>query len=83
MLDFTQAFSNVTRVKILACLSSKEKSVSELIENCELSQSAISQHLKKLKDAELVTSKVVGKKRIYNLTNQKLGQVAKDLLKMT
>jgi DNA-binding transcriptional ArsR family regulator len=59
---------------------STEKSVTELLSRCDLSQSALSQHLKILKDAGIVTCARDGKKQIYSIKNKKVLQIAKLLL---
>ncbi len=57
------ALSDPTRRAILARLSQGEASVAELAEPFEMSQPAISQHLKVLEDAGLVARRVEGTKR--------------------
>jgi DNA-binding transcriptional ArsR family regulator len=77
--DIYKVFSNQNRVQLLICLST-EKSVTELLSRCDLSQSALSQHLKILKDAGIVTCARDGKKQIYSIKNKKVLQIAKLLL---
>ena len=72
---------NSTRLKLIVCLSKNEKNVTELINNCGLSQSAVSQHLERLKDARIVSCKKNGKEMIYKLTSKKSAKIAQDLLK--
>lgn len=73
------AFSNPTRLKLLCCLSKKSTNVEELIGYCTLSQSAISQHLGKLKKAGLVKTKRRGKFIYYSLSDKKIGEIANQL----
>lgn len=64
--DLDAAFSAMadpTRRAILARLARGEASVMELTQPFEMSQPAISQHLKVLEDAGLVTRRVQGTKR--------------------
>jgi len=75
-----RAFSSLPRIKILICLKEKEKNVSELIKNCGLSQSAVSQHLKKLKNWGLVSCQKQGKEVYYKLTKKKAALIAEKLL---
>jgi len=70
------AFSNSVRLKLLCCLSGNKKNVQELMKNCGLSQSAVSQHLLKLKKARLVKSEKNGKFVYYSLTNPKTAIIA-------
>lgn len=57
------ALADPTRRAILARLATGEATVNELAEPFEMSQPAISQHLKVLEDAGLVTHRVAGTKR--------------------
>lgn len=70
------AFSNPVRLKLLCCLNKKSSNVNELIDNCGLAQSAVSQHLSKLKRAGLVKTKRRGKFIYYSLESEKTGKVA-------
>lgn len=73
-------FSNITRVKILVCLLAKNKNVSGLVKNCNLSQSAVSQHLKILKDAGLVNCRISGRERVYRLNNREVGKISQKII---
>jgi len=73
--------SNQVRLQLITCLSKGEKNVTQLIENCGLSQSAVSQHLEKLRNAGLVSTKKNGKEVYYKLTYPKAASLSKDLLK--
>ncbi|MCF7843540.1 metalloregulator ArsR/SmtB family transcription factor [Candidatus Gracilibacteria bacterium] len=79
--DIYKVFSNNNRVKLILCLS-KAKSVTELLSLCELSQSALSQHLKILKDNGVAVCKREGKQQIYSVRNKKVLRVAKLLLEL-
>ena len=57
------ALADPTRRAILARLATAEATVMELAKPFEMTQPAISQHLKVLEDAGLVTSRVDGTKR--------------------
>src|SRR5277367_4585436 len=57
------ALADPTRRAILARLATGEATVNELAEPFELSQPAISQHLKVLEDAGLIVRRVEGTKR--------------------
>lgn len=73
------AFSNSVRLKLLCCLSEESKNVEQLISNCGLAQSAVSQHLNKLKKAGLVKSRRKGRFIYYSLSSKKTGKVANVL----
>ncbi len=83
MSQIFSAFANETRLKILACLDKKEKTVSELIKTCGLSQSAVSQHLMKLKSLELLKERRDGRFIYYSLVQPKLAKLSKELLKIS
>jgi DNA-binding transcriptional ArsR family regulator len=70
------ALANPTRIKLLCCLSKNSRNVNQLIETCGLAQSAVSQHLAKLKKAGLVKNRKHGKFVYYTLTSQKTATVA-------
>jgi DNA-binding transcriptional ArsR family regulator len=63
-----KAIAHPTRREIISLLSVSARSVKELTAKFEMSQSAISQHLRELKDAELVTSDRAGLEQKYRLT---------------
>ncbi len=64
------ALADPTRRAILARLASGEATVMELAKPFEMTQPAISQHLKVLEDAGLVTSRIDGTKRPRRLAPQ-------------
>lgn len=80
--DIYSAIGNKVRAKLLLCLSQKAKSVSELIENCGLAQSAVSQHLAKLKKAKLVEARRSGKVIYYALSHKKIASVSQMLISL-
>ncbi|MCS6956628.1 MAG: metalloregulator ArsR/SmtB family transcription factor [Patescibacteria group bacterium] len=73
-------FGSTTRLKLLTCLKQKPKNVTNLIKNCGLSQSAVSQHLSKLKLFKLVVCQKKGKEVYYKLTKKSLGILSEKLL---
>ncbi|MCL5019208.1 MAG: metalloregulator ArsR/SmtB family transcription factor [Patescibacteria group bacterium] len=73
------SFSNLVRLQLITCLSIGEKNVTQLIGNCGLSQSAVSQHLEKLRRAGLVTTRREGKEIYYKLTYPKAARVSSEL----
>lgn len=80
-VDFFKAFGNITRVKIIACLGEASKNVTGLIQNCDLSQSAVSQHLMLLRALGIVTVKRQGREQQYSLVFPELSPIAHSLLK--
>jgi DNA-binding transcriptional ArsR family regulator len=61
------ALADSTRRAIVARLAERPQAVGELAAGLPVSRSAVSQHLKVLKDAGLVTERAVGTRRIYRL----------------
>lgn len=80
--NILEAFSNQTRVKIIVCLSKKEKNVTEIIENCELSQSAVSQHLMKLKKEGIISCQKKGREQIYKVNDPEVKKIATKIYKL-
>ncbi len=74
------ALGNKTRTKLVLCLAQKSKNVSELIATCGLAQSAVSQHLSKLKQSGLVSAKKQGKEVWYSLRFSKAATICKLFL---
>ncbi|TWP38057.1 winged helix-turn-helix transcriptional regulator [Leekyejoonella antrihumi] len=56
-----------TRRAIVECLAQRPRAVGELAEQLPISRPAVSQHLKMLKDAGLVTDRAAGTRRLYRL----------------
>ena len=77
---FFKVFGNEERVKLLHCLK-KKKSVGDLLFSCNLSQSALSQHLKVLKDGNVVTSERDGKFIYYKIKDKRILTIVNLLLK--
>jgi len=80
--DIYSAFGNQTRTKLILCLANKSKNVTELIQTCGLSQSAVSQHLAKLKKSGIVETKKEGKEVWYSLKFKKAADISKLLLSL-
>lgn len=77
-----KAFANTQRVNLLICLA-KPHNVSELLMRCKLSQSALSQHLRILKEAGLVVCSRRGKEMIYKAKTTKVVGLAQMLLALS
>lgn len=73
--DVFHAIAHPARREILILLKKGEKRASELAEPFGVSFSAISQHLKILKEAELVSERREGRMRIYQLDSDPLKEV--------
>jgi DNA-binding transcriptional ArsR family regulator len=71
-----QALSDPTRQRIVELLAAGALSSGEIAGRFELSPPAISQHLKTLKAARLVSVRSDKQKRIYSLDPQGIGEVS-------
>jgi DNA-binding transcriptional ArsR family regulator len=65
--DQWEALADGTRRAIVDCLADGPRAVGELAAGLPVSRSAVSQHLKILKDAGLVEDSAAGTRRIYRL----------------
>jgi peroxiredoxin 2/4 len=81
--EIIKAICNETRLKIITCLARKEKTVTELVNTCKLNQSAISQHLNKLREAEIVKTRKEGRQVFYSLANKEMAHISNVLLNLS
>jgi DNA-binding transcriptional ArsR family regulator len=65
--DGWNALADGTRRAIVACLADGPQAVGQLATGLPVSRSAVSQHLRILKDAGLVSERAAGTRRIYRL----------------
>lgn len=66
-VDAWEAFGDPTRRSIVSLLADGPRAVGELAADLPITRPAVSQHLKVLKDAGLVTERADGTRRIYQL----------------
>ncbi|MDO6488296.1 metalloregulator ArsR/SmtB family transcription factor [Colwellia sp. 4_MG-2023] len=64
--------SNPYRLMVLCCLADGELTVGDLNEQIDLSQSALSQHLAKLRESEIVATRRESQTIYYRIANQKI-----------
>ncbi|WP_210395494.1 ArsR/SmtB family transcription factor [Motiliproteus sediminis] len=74
-----KALANENRLMILCFLDGKELSVSELNENLDLSQSALSQHLAVLRRDGLVNTRRCSQTIYYSLAGDTASRVIRTL----
>lgn len=67
------------RLKILCFLSEKELTVSDLEELTDLSQSQISQYLKKFEALKIVTARKEGKWSYYQISSPEIHKLLKSM----
>jgi DNA-binding transcriptional ArsR family regulator len=69
------ALADPTRRKVFELVAERPRSVADLTRSLPVSQPAVSQHLKVLKDARLVRAEPRGASNIYHLDPHGLGQM--------
>jgi DNA-binding transcriptional ArsR family regulator len=67
-----QALTDATRRSILDRLQNGSASVNELVDRFDMTQPAVSQHLRVLREAGLVRVKKRGRQRVYSLNAESL-----------
>ncbi len=70
-----KALAHRDRRQLMRLISATECSVGELAEHSGLAQPIASQHLKVLRDAQLVAVRVDGNRRLYSVDFERLGAV--------
>jgi DNA-binding transcriptional ArsR family regulator len=71
-MDTFTALADPTRRHIIELLATREQSFGELAERFEMSRPAVSQHLKVLRDANIVASRPDAQRRVYRLNDHAL-----------
>ena len=83
---YAKALSHPARIAILETLAKRATCIcGEIVEVLPLAQSTVSQHLKELKDADLITGEIDGLKSCYCLNPkaiEELGRLSSSLLKV-
>ncbi len=75
--DVFRAIADPTRRALLDLLRTGDRTVNELAEPFDMSRPAISQHLRLLLEARLVSVKKEGRQRRYRLNASPVGRVAR------
>jgi DNA-binding transcriptional ArsR family regulator len=76
------ALSDPNRQKILELLKQKEMSVTEILENLNITMATLSHHLDILKRADLVSGRRDGQKIIYSLNLSILDEISEQIVKL-
>lgn len=74
--DLFLVIAHPVRRAVLEELRTQDKPATQLAGNFEVTPSALSQHLKALKDAGLVSERREGRNRIYSLTPARLKEIS-------
>lgn len=70
-----QVLSEPSRQAILDLLRDGERPVGELVDQLDLSQPAVSKHLRVLKEAGVVEARPVGQRRLYRIRPEPLAEL--------
>ncbi len=81
-MDAFTVLADPTRRQIIESLCLGERAFGEIAEQFEMSRPAVSQHLKVLRDADIVTVRAEAQRRIYGLNNEGLDEVDEWLQKV-
>ena len=74
-MDTFTALADPTRRRIVEQLALGETSFGDLADQFEMSRPAVSQHLKALREAGIVTARAEAQRRIYRLSDNGLEEV--------
>lgn len=81
--DFCKAFANGNRLKILDVLRDGECTVTALTEATDIPQPTVSQHLKLLRDQEVVSRRKQGVKGYYAVKDERVFNAIDEMRDMT
>lgn len=82
VMDTFTALADPTRRRIIESLAAGETSFGELADKFDMSRPAVSQHLKVLRDAGIVTARADAQRRIYRLNEDSLDELEAWLRKV-
>ena len=74
-MDIFSALADPTRRHLIESLAGGEHAFGDLAERFEMSRPAVSQHLKVLREAGLVSVRKEAQRRIYRLNTEGLGEI--------
>ena len=74
-MNIFETLAEPTRRRIVELLADQERSVKELCDHFDISQPAVSRHLRVLREARLVNSRVDAQRRLYSLRPGPLEEV--------
>ena len=79
-MDTFTALADPTRRHIIELLATREQSFGELADRFEMSRPAVSQHLKVLKEANIVASRPDAQRRVYRLNDNALDDLERWII---
>jgi len=74
-VDLLKVLGDTTRLSILQILKNNDTSAAELQDELDKSQSTISQHLKVLKDSNLIEAEKNGRVNYYKVKNEQIFKI--------
>ncbi len=77
--ELLQAMANERRLMVMCNLLDKEMSVNQLVDLLNMNQSALSQHLARLRASKLVETRRSGQQVFYRLASKNAERVIKTL----
>ncbi|BDH60192.1 transcriptional regulator [Lysinibacillus sp. PLM2] len=77
-----KAVADANRLKLLACLKKGEVCVCDIVDVLNISQPAVSQHLRKLKEAGIIAERKVGTWKHYRIAEEQTPLMRDILLKI-
>jgi DNA-binding transcriptional ArsR family regulator len=73
--DIIRALAEPQRVRILRLVGDKELAAGEIAEHFDITAQAVSQHLRVLKDAEVLAERRDGTRRLYSIRPEAIDSV--------
>ncbi len=83
IVEIFKALSVKSRILIIKLIRDKKQCVNAITSKLDISQSAVSQHLKVLKDCNLVISDRYGSIVHYQLNKEKMNEFKKAIYELT
>ena len=79
-VEFAKALADETRQKIMGLVCCRWLSVTEIVEQLDVSQPTVSHHLSVLREAGLVRAREEGKQTFYSLNQERLATCCNTLV---
>lgn len=76
-IDVYVAMAHPVRRRIVGLLSKGDRTAGDITPSFKITQPGVSQHLRVLREARVVTQKRVGRQRVYHLNRGALRQVGR------
>lgn len=77
--EFLKLLSNPTRLLVLCNLATGERCVSDLEKSVDISQSALSQHLTKMREEGIIEANKQGQKVYYSIVDPNVATILQTL----